>query len=152
MYSNRLIQSLAGHWQDIAQGTIRRIRDEHDVPNMQKHSDAEFLNWAHGILDELLSKARAAEESRAIGYQGLGRLRFEESVNLYEVVRCLHLLKLTIIEFVRNRGFAQNPIEVYAQEEFEHEVGSFFDWVLYNVVRGYEKARRRAELLHSRTR
>ena len=145
MYCNRLLQSINDHWEEIARGVIRRIRNERDAPNMQKLSDREFESWAHGILEALLSKALAgADESGAVEYQALGRLRFETSVNLYEVVRCLHLLKLTIIEFARNRGFAQNAIELYAQEEFEHYVGFFFDWVLYNVVRGYEKAQQHA--------
>jgi hypothetical protein len=83
-------------------------------------------------------------------YRDRGRLRFETSVNLYEVVRCLHILKLKILEFVRNRGFAQSSIEIYAQEEIEHYVGLFFDWALYNIVRGYEEAQHTAaRLAHS---
>jgi hypothetical protein len=108
---------------------------------MQKLSDLDFWNWAQDILDDLqLGALSGADKTGAAGYRNRGRLRFETAVNLYEVVRCLHLLKLSIIEFVRNRGFAQNSIEVYAQEEFEHYIGLFFDCVLYNVVRGYEEA------------
>jgi hypothetical protein len=35
-------------------------------------------------------------------------------------------------------------IELYAEEELEHRVGRFFDFMLYHVVRGYEAAMRRA--------
>ena len=143
MYTNRLIRSIEVHWEEIAEDTIRRIRKEEDLPHMQKLSDLELRNWAHGLLETLQSRALAgSDESVADAYRELGRLRFETSVNLYEVVRCLHILKIKTIEFVRNRGFAQNSIEVYAQEELEHSVNLFFDWVLYNIVHGYEAAQR----------
>ncbi|HXI39320.1 MAG TPA: hypothetical protein VNH19_13080 [Candidatus Limnocylindrales bacterium] len=141
MYSNRLIQSIEDHWEEIAAEAIRRIRKEEDVPHIQKLSDVELQRWARDILNALQRKALGNDdETLAREYQGLGRLRFETSVNLYEVVRCLHILKIKIIEFVRNRGFAQNSMEIYAQEELEHCIGLFFDWVLYNIVRGYEDA------------
>ena len=115
---------------------------------MQKLSDDELRKWAHEILEALQSKALDGDgEALAREFRGVGRLRFETSVNLYEVVRCLHILKLKTIEFVRNRGFAQSSIEVYAQEELQHRVGLFFDWVLYNIVHGYEETQRWETLL-----
>jgi hypothetical protein len=79
-----------------------------------------------GILEALQVKTASGDnETLASEYRGLGRFRFETFVNLCEVVTCLHILKLRIIEFVRDRGFAQNAIQVYAQEEFEHQVGLF---------------------------
>lgn len=148
MYSNRLIQSIENHWEEIAAAAIRRIRKEEHVPHIQKLSDVELQNWAHDILNALQWKALGNDDKTLTSeYQELGRLRFETSVNLYEVVRCLHILKIKIIEFVRNRGFAQNSMEVYAQEELEHCIGLFFDWALYNIVRGYEEAQQRAAQL-----
>ena len=145
MFSNRLTQLIETHWDDIAAETIRRIRDDEDVPHMQKLSDLDLLNWARGILVGLKSWPLTGEDGRLeIQYNELGRVRFENSVPLYEVVRCLHILKLKVSGFVRDHAFAQNALELYSQEELEHNVGLFFDWLLYTIARGYEEARQRA--------
>lgn len=69
---------------------------------MQKLSDPELLNWAREILVALKSWTLAGEDERlAIQYNELGRVRFENSVPLYEVVRCLHILKGRVSGFVR---------------------------------------------------
>ena len=112
---------------------------------MQKLSDPDLLNWAREILVALKSWTLAGEDERlAIQYNELGRVRFENSVPLYEVVRCLHILKLRVTGFVRDHAFAQNALELYAQEELGHNIGLFFDWLLYTIARGYEEARQRA--------
>ena len=148
--NNKLIRLVETHWEEIAAGTIRRIRSDEDVPHMQELSDPELVDWARRILEALKSwELTGGEESLAIEYNELGRLRFERSVPLYEVVRCLHILKFRVIGFVRDNAFAQNALELYAQGELEHHVGLFYDWLLYNVARGYEQARRRAALLTS---
>lgn len=149
MLSNRLMQSIEDHWEEIAAGTIRRIQEE-DVPRMQKLPESELQRWAHGILKALRSWPPAGEDENLENqYKGLGRLRFEKSVPMYEVIRCLHILKLNIIEFARDHEFGQTPLAIYAHEEMEHRIGLFFDWLLYNIVRGYEEARRQAALMES---
>lgn len=122
-----------------------RVRDDEDVPHMQKLSDLELLNWARGILVALTSWTLADEDRRlAIQYNELGRVRFENSVPLYEVVRCLHILKCRVGALVRDQAFPQNALELYAQEELEQYVGLFFDRLLYTIARAYEEARQRA--------
>jgi hypothetical protein len=143
MLAAKLIRSVETRWEEIATETIRRIRSDEDVPNMHKLSEEELLNWAHSIVEALKSwEVGGEDESLAVKYNALGRLRFESSVPLYEVVRCLHILKLRVIGFIRDHAYAQNTLEIYALEEFEHRVGLFFDWLLYNVAVGYEEARR----------
>src|ERR1041385_8607876 len=150
MFSNVLIQQIETHWDAIAAGTVRRIRREADVPHMQRLSEAELLNWAHGILETLKSwECSGEEEALAVEYNDLGRLRFENAVPLHEVIRCLHILKLRVSGFVRDHAFAQNALEIYAQLELEYRLGLFFDWLLYNVALGYEEARRRAAFVNS---
>src|SRR5579863_6562409 len=147
MLLNKLIRSLETRWEEIAAGAIRRIRRDEDVPHMQKLSERELVNWAHGILDALKSWELAGEdENLALESNDMGRLRFESAVPLYEVVRCLHILKLRVIGFAREHAFAQNTLEIYAEQELEYRVGLFFDWLLYHVALGYEQARRRAAL------
>jgi hypothetical protein len=145
MFSNKLTHLIETHWDDIAAETIQRIRNDEEVPHMQKLSDPDLLNWAREILVALKSGTLASEDERlAIQYNELGRVRFENSVPLYEVVRCLHILKSRVSGFVRDHAFAQNALELYGQEELEHNIGLFFDWLLYTIARGYEDARQRA--------
>jgi hypothetical protein len=146
MFLSKLTQLVETHWEEIASGTIRRIRNDEDVPRMKLLSEPELRDWIHGILEALRSwKAAGEDDTRlALKYNDLGRLRFESAVPMYEVVRCLHILRLGLIACVRNHACAQNTLEMYAQEEWEYRVGLFFDWLLYNVALGYEKARRTA--------
>ena len=145
MFPNRLIHLIETHREDIATGAILRIRDDKDVPHMQKLSDLELVHWARGILVALTSWVLAGDDKRLlIPYNELGRVRFENSVPLYEVVRCLHILKCRVSGLIRDQAFAQNALELYAQEELEHHVGLFFDRLLYTIARGYEEARQRA--------
>jgi hypothetical protein len=145
MLPNRLTHLIETHWEDIAAVTMPRIRDDKDLPHMQKLSDLDLLNWARGILVALKLWTLTSEDGRlAIQYNEVGRVRFENAVPLYEVVRCLHILKFRVIGFVRDQAFAQNALELYAQEELEHHVGLFFDWLLYTIARGYEEARQHA--------
>jgi len=37
--------------------------------------------------------------------------------SLHEVVRALHILKGTILDFVREQGMGRNALELYAEEE-----------------------------------
>ena len=77
---------------------------------MQKLSDPDLLNWARGILVALKSWTLAGEDERlAIQYNELGRVRFENSVPLYEVVRCLHILKFRVIGVFATRRLHRTP-------------------------------------------
>lgn len=140
MLSNKLIQLAEDHWQGIAVGAMRRIRQEKDLPHMAKLPDAELRDWARGILKSLESWAGNEDKRLANRYENLGRRRFEEATPLHETIRALHILKFTMIEFVRNEGFGRTTLEVYSEEELEHRVTLFFDWLLYHIARGYDAA------------
>ena len=145
MFSLRLAQSIQDHWEQIASDTIQRIRQDQDVPHMAKLRDVELRNWVRGILDTIqFWPSDGVGQKNAERFQRLGRHRFETAIPLEEAVCCLHILKSKLFDFTRSRGFAQSPIEVYAQEELEHQVGLFFDRLVFYAVRGYEEARRRS--------
>jgi hypothetical protein len=136
-----LVRSIDAHWEEIALDAARRIREESDVPHMAKLSDHELRDWVHTILNFLSFWPSAGlNEIMAKQFQELGRRRFETSIPLQEAVRCLQILKHTLFDFTRSRGFAQNAVEVYAQEELEHGVGLLFDRLVYAVVLGYQEA------------
>lgn len=149
MLANKLIQLAEDHWQAIAEGAMRRIRQEDDLLHMAKLPDSELRDWARSILKSLESWAGNQDKKLANRYEKLGRQRFEQAIPLHEAIRALHILKFTMIEYVRNEGFGRTTLEVYSEEELEHRVTLFFDWLLYHIARGYDAA---AGFLPSRAR
>lgn len=141
MLSNRLIQLVEDHWERIAVAAMQQIRRESELSRMAKLPDSELRDWARGILKSLESWPGPNQDKKlAKRYEELGRRRIEESVPLHESVRGLHILKWKIIEFVRNQGFGPTSVDIYSEEELEHRVSFFFDWLLYHIARGYDAA------------
>jgi hypothetical protein len=140
MLANKLIELAEEHWQGIAVDAVRRIRAEKDLRHMAKLSDCELKDWARENLKSLEVWAGNRDKDLAGRYEALGRQRFEQAIPLHEAIRALHILKLAMIEFVRGEGFGRTAVEVYSEEELEHRVMLFFDWLLYHLARGYDAA------------
>ncbi len=145
MLSHSLIQSIEDHCDSIITSLIWKIREDPELPHLRSLSEAELREWGSAVVRNLGDWILAGKE-RALAkrYEDLGRLRFKESVPLYEAVRGIQLLKDKLISFVRDSGFAQTAAQVYAEEQLEFLVGRFFDWLIFHLVRGYEEALRSA--------
>jgi hypothetical protein len=83
-------------------------------------------------------------ETIARQYEEIGKKRCAEDIPLHECVRSLQIVKSETIDYVRGQGFAQTSLEIYAEEELEHRLNRFIDFLIYHLVRGYEAALRRA--------
>jgi hypothetical protein len=140
MLADRLIQLAEEHWQGIAVDATRRIRAERDLRHMAKLSDGELRDWARENLRSFEEWSGNGDKDLACRYEALGRRRFEQAIPLHEVIRALHILKLATIDFVRCEGFGRTAVEVYSEEELEHRVMLFFDWLLYHLACGYDAA------------
>ena len=145
MVNPRLIRCIEANWREIAAATVGRIREDSYVTHMARLSDYELREWVHSVLNLLTSWPRTnLTEVIAERFQEFGRGGFERSIPVQEAVRCLHTLKHILFDFTRRQGFAQNAIEIYAQEELEHDVGFLFDHMVFAAVLGYEEARSHA--------
>jgi hypothetical protein len=143
MLSTNLVRMIESHAEQIIAEAIRRVRQDAELPHLNKLADAELRGWAGHILKHLGDWLTVSDEKQiASCYQGLGRLRFEEHVPLHESVRNFQALKDLTVSYVRNQGARQTTIELYAEEELEHSLYKFFDKMIYHVVRGYESAQR----------
>lgn len=143
MLSSKLIQLIEDHWEQITTRVLREIRKDARLVHVGKLPESELRQRAQEILKNLGHwLAVSKEEELAKHYEHLGRLRFEESIPLHEAVLARFIIKDQMIDFVREQGFRQTPMELYAEEELEHRVGRFFDTMIYHVVRGYEEAMR----------
>lgn len=86
-------------------------------------------------------------------YEYWGRTRFRQGIPLCEIVYCVILTKKHLRRFIREHGLVTFsgdrvtpgelvPVELYAIQELNYEVGDFFDQALYHLARGYEEAAR----------
>ena len=145
MLSHRLIQAIENHCDQIMAGLIWQIRRDPDLTHLRALPEPELREWGCAIIRNLGTWLVAGrDQSLARRYEGLGRVRFEESVPLHEAVHALHLLKDRMIDYVRESGFAQTAAQIYAEGELAYLVGRFFDWLVVHLVSGYEGAWDRA--------
>lgn len=141
MLTGRLDQLIEDHWQDIANNTIREIRrDVKTQAHLGAAKEEDLRQWARDIIRTLNAWPAKDEESLARTYLALGRRRHREAVPLHEIVQGHHILKRMIVEFARRNLFARNALDIYTEEELEHRVFFFFDWLLYHLIKGYEEA------------
>ncbi len=142
MLASKLIQLIEHHWDEIAHRVIRQIRREAALLELGKLPESDLRERTRDILLHLGTWLVSREDDVAIRYEQLGRKRFEEGVPLHEMVYALQIIKDKAIEYVRDQGFYQTSVDLYAEEELEHGVNRIFDRLVYYVVRGYERAMR----------
>jgi len=145
MLSGRLIHLIEAHQEQIAASVIREIRLHPDLKDLRKLPDAELRERSQQILEHLdhwLSAGHEAEIEQR--YEILGRVRFEESIPLYESLQALAIIKEKMFDFVHEQGLARTSMDLYAEEELERRVGRFFDALTIHMARGYETAWRQA--------
>jgi hypothetical protein len=103
--------------------------------------ETELKDHCQGVLQNLGHWLTASpEEEIARQYEERGRVRAREGVPLHEAVCFLHILKEKMLDYIRDQGFTQTTVDLYAEEELEIQVGRFFDSAVYYLIRGYEAA------------
>jgi hypothetical protein len=142
MLSVRLIRMVADHWEEIAARVIRQVRRDSKLLELGKLPEQELRERAREILQGLGAWLVSPEEDLGQRSEALGRRRFEEGIPLHEVVYSLQLLRENMIQFVRDQGLGQTPLELYAEEELERGSDRIFNKIIYHFVRGYERAMR----------
>jgi hypothetical protein len=143
MLSNRLVASIEDHSELLTAAATERIRRDPELPSISRLRDLELREIGFEVLHNLGSwLAGEKREAIASQYEEIGRRRYAEQIPLHECVKSLHILKYESIDYVRNQGFAQTSLEIYAEEELEHRLNRFMDFLVYHMVRGYEAALR----------
>ncbi len=143
MLSHRLVKLIEDHYEAIVAEAAQRIHEDPELTHLRALPQAELEIWGESVLRNLGHWLDGKDEAIAQQYEGLGRLRYDENVPLHEAVPGLQILKAGTVDFVREQGFGRSTLEIYAEEELEHRVDRFYDWLLYHLVRGYEAALRR---------
>jgi hypothetical protein len=144
MVSSRFVQMIESHSDQIAERVLRRVRQDSRVPHMAGLPEADLRDACQRVLRNLGHWLTASAETEiARHYEERGRVRAREEVPLSEAVFFLIVLKEKMLDYIRDQGFTQNTVDLYAEEELEHQVGRFFDSATYHLIRGYEAVRPR---------
>ncbi len=144
MFSSRLIQLIEGHADQITSNIIRQIRSDPKLRELGELPESDLQDKARGILKNLGQWLSSKDDEIASHFELLGRMRFEESVPLHEILRALQIIKERMIGFARDQGIVDTAVDIYAEEELEYSVDRLFDHLIYHFVRGYEAAMREA--------
>jgi hypothetical protein len=142
MLSARLNRLVSDHWEEIAERVLRRVRRDSKLLELGQLPEPELRERAREILQNLGNWLVSREEDLANRYERLGRQRCEEGTPLHEVVYALQLVKECMIQYVRDEGLRQTPIDLYAEVELLQGADRIFDTLVYYFVRGYERAMR----------
>ena len=144
MLSARLIHLIETHHKELADRVLRETFRRQDLPHILRLPEAELRERNRLLLEHLGEWLLGDEEKMERLQESVGTKRFEQSVPLHESVHALCLIKNTVIEFIEEQGIPRDTIGLYAEEELEHRLGKFFDQLIIHLVRGYERAWRRA--------
>jgi len=143
MISGKLVHLIETHGQAIVNRVAEQISHEPDMIHVRAVLGSELAEWREEFLRNFGHWLAAGnEETVAHRYQHIGQQRCEQHVPLHECVHGLCLLRAKMLDFVEEQVLTKNSMELYAEEELDRRVGRFFDLLMINLVRGYERALR----------
>jgi hypothetical protein len=145
MVSPKLVQLLETHWEAVSARFFRLLNSESGLPHIKKLPESE-LNLVCRRLVSNIGQYLMTRPGAGIGieYERIGRERFHEGIPMSECIRGIQLLKEAAISYLREQGLFDTSVDIYAEEELEHQIGIFFDILVVNLAVGYEKAQSRA--------
>ncbi len=141
MLSDRLIQMIQDHAEDLMSGLIGKLKTHSRTPAYRRFSDAEIHDRVYTVYKELGAWMGGKPDEEIRGhYEALGVRRFEEGTPLHELIYAVLLTKYHLLDFVRTRGLAGTALEIYAEQELGSKINQFFDNAMYYAAKGYEMA------------
>ena len=139
MVSARLVHQIEDHWETIANRLARRVHETNELPHLQKWPDSEVREAARRVLQNLGHwLISSGGHELAERYQQLGRQRCDEGFPCCEAVRAFQLMRQETFNYIRDQGFLNTSVDVYAEEELSINLARFFDLLQYYIVMGYE--------------
>jgi hypothetical protein len=133
---------ISDHSDEIANRVLRQICRDSKLHEIAKLPENELLERTKQMLQHIDRWLVSKEDDLRHKYERLGRQRYEDGIPLHEVVRALQLVRENMIQYVLDQGYAQTPLDLYAEEELQHGADRIFDSIIFYFVRGYELAMR----------
>lgn len=141
MVSAKLVTQIETHWEAINARFLRLMRTSQALPAVQRLPESELQEACRRILRNLghwLVSSSEADIARM--FEQVGRQRKLERIPMSQAVRAVQLMRQATTDYVRDEGVFESSVDLYAEEELEHELARFFDLVVFYLVRGYETA------------
>ena len=142
MLATKLVHQIETHWEGICARFLRLLRQNHGLTHVSQIPESEITETCRRLLHNLghwLTSGSEEELERL--YERVGRERYSIGMPLSEAIRTVQLMKDATLDYVREETVVQTTIDLYGEEELEHELGRFFDLSVYHLARGYEFAR-----------
>ena len=140
MLSTRLIQMIENHAEELTRGTLDDLRGNPRTPSYHALSHDALYTRVYDVYrdlgDWLSEKTEAKIEA---WYRDLGQRRYDERIDLSEVIYALILTKNRLEKYVRTSGLADSAVELYQEQELFWLIEYFFDRALYYAAVGYEQ-------------
>lgn len=143
MVSARLIHQIEDHWEAISARFLRQVRGAHHLHHLSHIPESEIRETCRRLLHNLGHwLASSSEEEIGRLYELHGHDRYVQGMPLSEALRAVQLMKDSTLDYIRDEFTLQTSVDVFAEEELEHQLGRFFDLMLYHLAIGYERAAR----------
>lgn len=140
MTSAKLVHQIEDHWEAVAVRFLRLVRNCSRVPHLNRLPESEAIEVCRRLLRNLGQWLDSSvEDSVRDQYEEIGRQRCRDHMPLSEAIRGVQLLKEAAIGYIRDQGVLNEAVDLYAEEELEHELSRFFDLLMFHLARGYEQ-------------
>lgn len=140
MMSARLVHQIEDHWEAVASRFLRLVRNCSRVPHLNRLPESEATEACRRLLRNLGQWLDSShEDTIREQYEQIGRQRCREHMPLSEAIRAVQLMKDAAVSYVRDQGTMTQAVDLYAEEELEHEFSHFFDLLTFHLARGYEQ-------------
>ena len=137
MISVTQIHFVEEHWEAIAKRALARIRSE--VLHSEGLSDQMIVDRSQELFghlgDWLVSPDPLLLTAK---YEQVGRMRAREHIYLYDLVRCMQILRQSAVDYIREHELKEHSVLLRSENELEYRIDRFFDLVVYQMVKGYE--------------
>lgn len=141
MVSAKLVHQIEDHWEAVSGRFLRLLRASHSLPRVSQLPESEITETCRRILHRLGHwLVSSSEEEIAHHYERVGSERYAQRMPLSEAIRAMQIMKEATLDYVQDEFFVQSSVDLYAEEELEHQLGRFFDLLIYHLARGYEEA------------
>jgi hypothetical protein len=141
MISTRLVTQIEDHWEAISVRFLRQLRASHHLPHLSQIPESEITETCSRVLHNLGHwLVSSSDDEIARLYEKYGHDRYHQGMPFSEALRAVQLMKDATLNYIRDEFMVRTSVDVYAEEELEHQLGRFFDLMLYHLARGYENA------------
>jgi hypothetical protein len=142
MVSAKIVHQIEDHWEQVRSRFLRLVHNSgQDLPCLVHMSESDATDACRRVLANLGNwLASSSESGLAAAYERLGAERCRNAVPLSEAIRAMQFMKDATISFIQDESNIENTVDLYAEEEFENQLGRFFDLIVFHLTRGYEHA------------